>query len=210
VVTRRHLALTALAAVAILGARPAPAAAYSQSLIGARWAPGKGTVTVLIKKGKGVTPEAIASIQAAIDQWNQKLGSGSLQGAPSQLLLTNATSADIEISVSVGGGAILGSAQWRTESRFSCIGTKVNVKLSGKAFGNSFSPQSRVNVAVHELGHALGLGHSTDPSDVMYATGDYGDDSLTGISACNVEGLQAIYDPTRTNACAIPSSVQCD
>jgi predicted Zn-dependent protease len=204
-IARHRLALPALAVAAVLVALPALAVQYSQSLMGVRWTPNKGPVTVSIKKGKGVTPEALASIQTAIDRWNQKLSS--VPGGPTGLTLTESTGTDIEISVSVGGGATLGSAQWRTESRFSCIGTKVNIKLSGKAFGNNFSPQSRVNVAVHELGHALGLGHSTAPSDVMYATGDYGDNNLTDISPGNLDGLKVIYDPSRANTCDIPSSV---
>jgi hypothetical protein len=47
-------------------------------------------------------------------------------------------------------------------------------------------------VAVHEAGHALGLGHSTDPLSVM-ADGYTG--AKTGLSASDVAAVQALYGP---------------
>jgi predicted Zn-dependent protease len=36
------------------------------------------------------------------------------------------------------------------------------------ATGRTFSPESRRAIVLHELGHALGLPHSTSAGDVMY------------------------------------------
>ena len=47
-------------------------------------------------------------------------------------------------------------------------------------------------VAVHEIGHALGLGHSTVPEAVMYATVT-ADSAFSGLHADDIAGIQALY-----------------
>ncbi len=48
-------------------------------------------------------------------------------------------------------------------------------------------------VALHEIGHTLGLDHIDDPTQVMY---DFYNQSLTGLGAGDIAGLQAIYGAT--------------
>ncbi|KAL6965627.1 neutrophil collagenase [Sarracenia purpurea var. burkii] len=46
-------------------------------------------------------------------------------------------------------------------------------------------------VAAHELGHNLGLGHSTDPAALMYAT--YIPGTTKGLNADDIQGIKALY-----------------
>ncbi|WP_261807449.1 matrixin family metalloprotease [Lapidilactobacillus luobeiensis] len=46
-----------------------------------------------------------------------------------------------------------------------------------------------VSVALHELGHALGLAHSTDPASVMYPL----DQGMTSLAAADLAALKQIY-----------------
>ena len=47
-------------------------------------------------------------------------------------------------------------------------------------------------VALHEIGHALGLDHSTDPNAIMYPTAG---SSNQQIDASDIAGIQALYGP---------------
>lgn len=89
--------------------------------------------------------------------------------------------------------------------------SSASIQLSGKAFGEAFSSVGTRNVARHEIGHALGLGHSNDPTDLMYPT--FETSEFLGIadlpiSQCDKSGLEAIY-PLPTACNVIPDSVSC-
>ncbi|XP_043928524.1 matrix metalloproteinase-20-like [Protopterus annectens] len=52
-------------------------------------------------------------------------------------------------------------------------------------------------VAAHEFGHALGLGHSTDPTSLMYPTYKYQNPIGYRLPQDDVKGIQSLYGPRK-------------
>ncbi len=65
-----------------------------------------------------------------------------------------------------------------------------NWSLSGEA-----GKMDLQNIATHEFGHALGLGHpdNTCTEETMYAYSDYGEDKKRILEPADIEGLQKMY-----------------
>jgi Matrixin len=98
----------------------------------------------------------------------------------------------------------------RTLSPFSCALKSVSIQLSGKAFGQSFSDVGTGNVARHELGHAVGLGHSDDPNDLMYGAAESSEifgNTEVPISQCDKQGIDVVYPLPQF--CNIADSISC-
>ncbi len=61
----------------------------------------------------------------------------------------------------------------------------------GNGLGNA--AYDITGVAVHEIGHSIGLGHSLDSSAIMYATTN-SSKSFSGLKQDDIDGVCAIYD----------------
>ncbi len=66
------------------------------------------------------------------------------------------------------------------------------------------TPATLQQVALHEIGHALGLAHASDPNAVMYATVGANNQTLDGT---DVAGIQALYGAPATTPAPTPTPV---
>lgn len=72
---------------------------------------------------------------------------------------------------------------------WSALGTSV-VNHASAQFNVAYQSRLSVAVAMHELGHALGLDHSTSKTSVMYPV----DQGVSQLSAEDLAGLKKIYE----------------
>jgi predicted Zn-dependent protease len=179
-------------------------------LLGVGWRSqpgGRPSVTVAINAEEGVTARAIGDIVLAISNWNTAL----LTHLYAPFLGTvHERKANITIHMKVSEGTVLGMTSWETVTPQSCVLKSVDIRLSGKAFGQDFSHAETINVALHELGHALGLGPSDEPSDLMYAyagISKFFGTSMVSISPCDLMGIDRTYP--LNPFCMISSRISC-
>jgi len=162
-------------------------------------------VIINIKAGGAVTEEAIADVKAAIEDWNLVLKD---IGGPFLNLAVNTHDANIIIQLKAGGGPVLGYTLVKATKGYSCVLEKVTIHISGKAFGSRLSNAGIRNISRHELGHALGLGHSNDAADIMFfamPSSEVWGDQEKPITDNDVAAVDAIYP--LPGFCELPESV---
>ena len=91
-----------------------------------------------------------------------------------------------------GPGGTAGQAQSWTEGGFN---TRSNIRFDTGNYprSNTVSRERFIRVALHEIGHALGLGHSPVTRAIMYAFGN----STTTLQEDDVAGARAIFGPSQ-------------
>ena len=166
--------------------------ASTLDLLGVGW--NKSEVRVVILDSEDVTEDAIEDIEEAIEDWNDVLME--LSNAPILIVVDDVKRADIFVQVQRDAQAVLGQTLTRSGGRRGCVLRSAFIRLNGEVSGRAFSGAGIRSVARHEFGHALGLGHSDDPDDLMYPS--FGCQDVFGeydisISDYDIDGLDAIY-----------------
>jgi hypothetical protein len=135
---------------------------------------GDGVLTYRVSGGDVAARTVVA---AAVEDWDVALG------RDLRLDPTTAKTADITISFKKGGGQTQGVAL-RSFDRAGFV-RSVKVTISGQAFGLPNNAATVAQITRHEVGHALGLGHSDFP-DLMFPTLGAEDE----ISGCDITGVR--------------------
>jgi len=149
-------------------------------------APDTITLSYSVSGSTNVGQTAINAANDAASTWSGWLSSH--DGAGHFVVGQGVGGVTIPITVKNGGGTIAGSTKLSYDRQGFIKGA--TVQISGSSFGLANDYNTVFEIVLHELGHAfVGLGHSTDPSDLMYP-------SLNGsmaIGSCEKSGFDALY-----------------
>jgi matrixin len=156
--------------------------AYDFSLEGAKWgSPELGTAggTVTWAVDDSISQAEMQSINAAFAEWSEV--------ANIQFQAVSSTAdADIDFSNSAidGTGNVLGV------TGFSYSGGQLQSADIRFDSGDNLSGSEFSLVAIHEIGHAIGLGHFNGDDAVMNSTANF---SLDGLEQSDIDGIVALY-----------------
>jgi hypothetical protein len=115
-----------------------------------------GTLTYIIDEANSQLREAVYN---SIEEWDAEIEGLTFEEA------SNRRSTDVEIYFREDGGHKAGE----TRNYFDRYGflTKSHVIISEAAFGFGFNTRQLEQITKHEIGHVLGLGHSTFDGSLM-------------------------------------------
>jgi hypothetical protein len=150
------------------------------------------------------TPSDLNTALRAIGQWNDAIAAFSsnysdysyLSNLRIQPTVSNQTQLGFDIYVNwtespFGNTNEVGLSQISANYRSVIINCTVNL-ASRDHHGDPYTEYDKQNIALHELGHSLGLGHSNSTSDLMYAyysTGSSGE----AVSTLDVYGVATLF-----------------
>ena len=153
-------------------------------------------LTVAVQAAPNVSAEHVAAAQAAIETWGEVL-SDCFDG---QITLTDVigqrrTSADIVVHyVPYGGGTVF--AGYAVCGAKNCPNIIVRSEFAAPDY-EDYTPEYLYYITLHELGHALGLGHATniqESTDLM-GYGWLGDAPDPLFSQCDLDALAYLFGP---------------
>lgn len=152
------------------------------------------------------------AVIAAINEWNKDINgiklvesssntdsssSGSSNNSPDILIKLNAKAIKVKNSalISSSGKSVAPDKRIRlaipgeSQLEFGANGfmSQVQVTVSNSIFGNSLDEGQLKQIAMHEIGHALGIGHASFTGDLMSPIISPG--STATISQCDINGV---------------------
>jgi len=153
-------------------------------------------LTVAVQAAPNVSEEHVAAVREAIEAWDTVLR----ECFDGQITLTDVTgqprkSADIVLHyVPHAGGVVF--AGYAICGANGCGNIIVSSEF-GAPTNEGYTPEYLYYITLHELGHALGLGHATnllESSDLMgYNWFEDGPDPL--FSQCDLDALAYLFEP---------------
>lgn len=162
--------------------------AYDFSLEGAKWgSPELGTAggTVTWAVDDSISQTELQSINAAFAEWSEV---ANIQFQ--QVASTADSEIDFANSALDGAGNVLGV------TGFSYSGGQLQSADIKFDSGDNLSGSEFSLVAIHEIGHAIGLGHFNDDPAVMNSTANF---SLDGLEQSDIDGIVALYGAAATD-----------
>jgi len=148
-----------------------------------------GVLTYMISGGNAGERQAVNS---AANTWMQSVKGLKLIQVPgkssSDIIVGFQSRAAAGSRGGVGSTSSYGDTVGQTSSYFDSSGyiDHVLVTIATTAFGNSFSPPQIKQIAMHEIGHTLGLGHANFKGDLMSPVINQESGS---ISKCDISGV---------------------
>jgi hypothetical protein len=130
-----------------------------------RWPSGSDPIAFVIIPGgpEGFVPEMVPEVREALERWSpgavglRFLEQADTVGAQMIIRWTDTLESDRAGATDV---------TWDKAGRVHRV--TVYLAVRSPATGRPFAPEARRAIVLHELGHALGLPHSSHASDVMY------------------------------------------
>jgi hypothetical protein len=162
--------------------------AYDFSLEGAKWgSPELGTAggTVTWAVDASISQAELQSINAAFADWSEV---ANIQFQ--QVASTAESDIDFANSALDGAGNVLGV------TGFSYTGGQLQSADIKFDSGDNLSGSDFSLVAIHEIGHAIGLGHYNDDDAVMNSFANF---DLTGLEQSDIDGIVALYGANTTD-----------
>ena len=158
------------------------------SLEGAKWgSPELGTAggTVTWAVDASISQTELQSINAAFAEWSEV---ANIQFQ--QVASTAESDIDFANSALDGAGNVLGV------TGFSYSGGQLQSAEIQFDSGDNLSGSDFSLVAIHEIGHAIGLGHYNDDDAVMNSFANF---DLTGLEQSDIDGIVALYGANTTD-----------